>query len=204
MPELCGFDHRPLGLCPPQSSIADAAPIPHGKPGKKATAGAFGRGAFFLLVVRKSSVYLELEDGDCPWKSGGHFAQRSFSLCFITTRACELGWRPRLTPSRLLPPPRGGWPPNWHHGAVSIRTVLRTCTALISHLFRTCSALVPSLFTLHLHRALHDGRPGFWFLVLTGACEFGHGAGEQMRTLRPNVTSLAPKLERTLLKPPIQ
>ena len=56
---------------------------------------------------------------------------------------------PRL-PSRL-PPPRGGWPPNWHHGAASapvphaIRTVLRTCSALVPHLCRTCAALVPHL-----------------------------------------------------------
>ena len=87
---------------------------------------------------------------------------------FITTRACELDWRPRL-PSRL-PLPRGGWPPNWHHGAVSalpselIRTcsalaphllltcadffsyLFRTCSELVPHLCRTCAALVPGLF----------------------------------------------------------
>ena len=28
-----------------------------------------------------------------------------------------------------------------------------------------------------LHRALYDGRPVFFFLVLTGACQFGHGLG---------------------------
>ena len=67
----------------------------------------------------------------------------------ITTRTCELGWRSRL-PSHL-PPPRGGWPPNWHHGAESallsafVPNLFRTCFALAPHLCRTCAALVPHL-----------------------------------------------------------
>ena len=66
---------------------------------------------------------------------------------FITTRACELGWRPRL-PSRL-PPPHGGWPSNWHHARRHphpFRTRSELCSELFSELVpnlcRSCAALL--------------------------------------------------------------
>ena len=38
-----------------------------------------------------------------------------------------------------------------------------------------CDVPVPPCSAFTLHRTLHDGRPVF--LVLTGACQFGHGVG---------------------------
>ena len=62
------------------------------------------------------------------------------------------------------------------------------------------------LTVLTLHCALHDGRPGFRvFLVLTGACQFGHGVGGFTTNFihsPPLVRSRTPSTVRPLARDP--